>query len=112
MNRLDDFRLNFSDAFSLPELKSTHYDDLFGELEITSEYLAGPMHSIFKRGNCKYVFNSTNTAFKDITNPDDLLTWFQSLVKEYRDLILSVEPHTAYEVLDRDHLLLKAEKME
>jgi len=51
LNRLDDFRLNFSHAFSLPELKSTLYDDLFGELEITSDYLAGPMFSIFKRGN-------------------------------------------------------------
>ena len=70
------------------------------------------MFSIFKRGNWKYVFSSTDTAFKDITNPEDLLTWSQSLVKEYRDLILSVEPQTEYEVLDRNHLLLKAEKME
>jgi len=84
------------------------YQSLRPELELASDWLAGPLYKIEKAGECDYVFNDSRT-FPGVTDADTFLRWCLDLVSEFRELALSVTVSNERDKADRTFLLRTAD---
>lgn len=112
MGTLEDFRGLFWTAFmSARGRRSKRYEEVWQDLELTSDYLAGPLYSIYEQGECDYVFTD-RVRFPTISNPEDFLTWCLASSNEYREGVLKAGVGDEAEKADQAFLLNQASAME
>lgn len=112
MAELERFRELFWHGFGAPTLKTDWGWDVRGDVELTSDALAGPLYGIFTSGNCDYVFAPSETRFHGVNDADSFLNWCLELVEDYRSPIFRHQPQNEMERADREQLLAQAEVME
>ena len=98
------FKEIFWDAFHRPKLMSSRIVETWESLEKTNDLLSGPLYSIYEKGNCDYVF-LRHQPFEAIASPDDLMDWFQDLLRQYAEGLQAATP-PANEEETRDLQLL------
>ena len=98
------FKELFWDAFHRPNLGSSRISEAWESLEPLNDLLSGPLFSIYENGNCDYVFLNQE-PFQSISSPDDLMDWFQDLLKQYAEGLQGATP-PASEKETRDLQLL------
>lgn len=94
---LERFKELFWDAFHRPQLVSSRIFETWESLETTNDLLSGPLFSIYENGNCDYIFAKQDEPFQSITSPDDLMDWFQDLLKQYAEGLHSATPPVSEE---------------
>lgn len=110
------FKEIFWNAFHRPKLESNRILAVWESLEPVNDILAGPLFSIYENGHCDYIFTNQD-AFQSILNADDLMDFFQELLKKYAEgLEAATPPIDALEAKDLQtldfQLDLKAELCE
>jgi hypothetical protein len=88
---LERFREIFWDGFHRPKLVSTRIAEIGESLEPLNDLLSGPLYGIYEKGNCEYVFLK-NEPFASISSPDDLMDWFQDLLRQYAEGLQAATP--------------------
>ncbi len=88
---LDRFKELFWNAFHRPQLKSERIHHVWLSLEPINDILAGPLFSIYENGHCNYIF-SNQEVFQSIVNADDLMDFFQELLKKYAEGLEQATP--------------------
>lgn len=90
------FKELFWDAFHRPKLSSPRIFKTWESLENINDLLSGPLFSVYENGNCDYVFLQ-HAPFQDIHSPDDLMDWFQDLLRQYAEGLQAATPPTSEE---------------
>lgn len=108
---LELFRGLFWEAFAPLKAKTDRYDELRADLELGSDILAGPMHSLFEGGECDYVFDDPS-RFPGVANAESFLEWCLAVVSDFRKIVVSVRPSSVEEQRDCARYLEIADKME
>lgn len=90
------FKEIFWDAFHRPKLTSTRILQTWEKLEPINDLLSGPLYAIYEKGDCDYVFLK-NEPFATILSPDDLMDWFQDLLRQYAEGLQAATPPTSEE---------------
>ncbi|MFN3404971.1 MAG: hypothetical protein ACK40G_12800 [Cytophagaceae bacterium] len=104
------FREIFWDAFHRPNLKSEKFSQLYlKDLDPITEWLAGPMYSIFKEGHCNYIFENPD-KYK-IYNQEDFLDWCMEKISQFRHINESIAPENESEQRDQQILLYQNDVM-
>src|SRR6478735_9918968 len=112
MEKLEEFKKLFWDAFHRPKLETERYLQLWGNLEPLNDKIAGPLYSIYSNGNCDYIFQDDD-RFPEIKTPDDFLDYCTELVKDYHEGVISLIPENDLEKADKQILLYQTDtKME
>lgn len=112
MPDLDKFRRVFEEAFyERAKMKTGRFFDVWTDLELISDEIAGPLYSIYEHGQCDYVFRE-KLRFPGIRDADDLLNWWLGSVKDYRKRVQKTKPRNDEEREDQTRLLQVADKME
>lgn len=106
------FRKIYWSAFQRPKLNSPRFNDLWLDLEGISDWLSGPLYSIFSNGNCDYVFKDKEGRFPGVTSPESFLVWENNLLTSYRKGILNKKPTGFGEEADYQVLYQQTEVME
>lgn len=106
---LTEFKKNFWDAFHRPKLESERFEQVWKELEPINDLLAGPLYSIYEKGNCEYIFQD-NERFPEIKNPDDLFDWLHARITYYKEEVENEKPQNEKEEHDVKVLLYQADK--
>lgn len=106
-----EFKEIFWSSFSAPELKSDRVFELWADLEIISDALAGPLFNITQDGNCDYVYNDKENRFPGVVDSESFKDWASKLVDEYKSKLLEFEPRNEMEQSDHSILLNKVEMM-
>jgi hypothetical protein len=97
---LERFKEIFWDAFHRPKLSSDRIVEIWEGMEPLNDLLSGPLYAIYEKGDCDYVFQN-NTPFESIASPDDLMDWFQELLKHYAEgLQAAIPPRSEEETRD------------
>jgi len=94
---LERFKELFWDAFHRPKLSSSRILETWENLEPTNDLLSGPLFSIYENGNCDYIFLKQEEPFQAISSPDDLMDWFQDLLKHYAEGLQAATPPASEE---------------
>ncbi len=109
---LEEFRDRFWPSLRTPRgRRSRRFYDVWADLELIKDELAGPLYSIYTKGECDYVY-SDRTRFPTIHDPESFLAWCLSLVDQYRQGALKAEPSDEAEKSDQAKLLESADAME
>jgi len=108
---IERFRGLFWEAFASLRARSVRYDELRGDLELASDWLAGPLSSIYESGACDYVFEDS-ARFPGISNAEKFLEWCLEAVGDFRKIVSSVTPATSEEQADHRRYVQIAVKME
>jgi len=112
MKELNRFREIFWDAFHVPDLSSEKFKKKWEELEKLNELIAGPLFSIFEKGEADYVFTEKG-RFQYIHNQEDLFDWLTEAIKEYAEKAAALKAETEEEQLDLKILMYQSDiKME
>lgn len=112
MKELNRFREIFWDAFHAPALESEKFLKKWNELEGLNDVIAGPLFSIYEKGECKFVFEDKE-RFHGINNAEDFLDWLSELIKEYAESAAELKPENETEERDLKILMYQADmKME
>lgn len=112
MKELNRFREIFWDAFHVPDLSSEKFKTKWEELEKLNERIAGPLFSIFEKGEADYIFKEKG-RFQDIHTKEDLLDWLIEAIKEYAEKAAALKAETEEEQLDLKILMYQSDiKME
>jgi hypothetical protein len=90
---LERFKEIFWNAFHRPKLESDRIQQVWLALEPVNDILAGPLFAIYEHGNCHYVFKKEE-LFHNILNADDLMDFFQALLKKYAEGLEHATPPT------------------
>lgn len=90
---LEHFKALFWNAFHRPQLKSERIHQVWLSLEPINDILAGPLFAIYENGHCDYIF-SNQEVFESIVNADDLMDFFQELLKKYAEGLEHATPPT------------------
>ena len=85
------FKEIFWNAFHRPKLESNRILAVWKSLEPVNDILAGPLFSIYEKGHCDYIFTNQDT-FQSILNADDLMDFFQELLKKYAEGLEAATP--------------------
>ncbi|HSZ71029.1 MAG TPA: hypothetical protein VK750_00025, partial [Cytophagaceae bacterium] len=93
---VDRFREIFWNAFHRPKLISTRIYTVWENLEPINDLLSGPLYAIYEKGNCDYVFQKKDT-FEGISTADDLMDWFQDLLRQYAEGLQAATPPASEE---------------
>ncbi|MDB5273270.1 MAG: hypothetical protein JWO58_1637 [Chitinophagaceae bacterium] len=93
---LERFRELFWDAFHRPKLLTSSIQETWKSLEAINDLLSGPLYAIYEKGNCDYVFLN-NEPFEGISSPDDLMDWFQDLLRQYAEGLQAATPPASSE---------------
>ncbi len=101
---LERFKEIFWDAFHRPKLVSGRIFNTWESLEHLNDLLSGPLFSVYENGSCDYVFLQ-EAPFQDIHSPDDLMDWFQEILRQYAEGLQAATPPTSDEEM-RDLQLL------
>jgi len=94
---LERFKELFWDAFHRPKLGSSRILETWENLEPINDLLSGPLFSIYENGNCDYIFLKQEEPFQAISSPDDLMDWFQDLLKHYAEGLQAATPPASEE---------------
>jgi len=109
---LEEFRATFWTVLGTPKgRRSKRYYDVWADLYLIPDALAGPLYAIYKRGECDYVF-SDPARFPTIHDPDTFLAWCLALADEYRNGVLIAGARDEDEKADQAALLERANGME
>ncbi len=111
MNILTEFQSMFWTGFKAPELKSDRVRDLLVDLEIVSDALAGPLYTIYKDGNCDYVFRDREGRFPGVSDANTFRSWALGVAERYRRAVLAFAPVDNTETADQAVLLDQADRM-
>jgi hypothetical protein len=112
MNYQQEFKNLFWDAFHRPDLKTEKFKKIHTALESINDILAGPFYSIYKKGECDYVFKD-KIRFPAINDADDFLNFCMDLIEKYRKGILEESVENDEESKDKQILLYQTDiKME
>ncbi|HEX8545694.1 MAG TPA: hypothetical protein VF691_01960 [Cytophagaceae bacterium] len=110
--KLERFREIFWDAFHEPRLKSEAALTVFQSLEQLNSILAGPLFSIYEKGNCDFVFDD-NLRFPTVKTNADLFERNISIINLYREKIEKMEIKSSEDEGDKKVLLYQVDlKME
>ena len=85
------FKEVFWNAFHRPNLGSKRIQDVWLSLEPINDILAGPLFSIYEKGNCQYILTNQE-VFQEISTADDLMDFFQELLKKYAEGLEQATP--------------------
>ncbi len=107
---LDHFREIFWDAFHRPDLKTDRYYQLWHRLEHISDLLAGPMFSVFEKGEYDYVFQDKN-RFPNMHSADDFMDWCMEKINHYQEALIAEVPTNEPERKDQQLLSYQTEVM-
>jgi hypothetical protein len=111
MNRremVNRFRVLFDAAFRSPNWLSKRGHDLYWDLILIEEALAGPFYSIQARGGCGYVYRDREGRFPGVTDPDTFRDWALRLAREFEQGVKGFTPRTGAEQEDLATLRAKA----
>lgn len=109
---LDRFRSLFWDAFHVPDLQTDKFKQVWEQLEPLNDQVAGPLFSVFEKGNCDYIFED-NERFASVNTPEDLFERLVDINKQYAEKAASIPAETDEEKKDLQTLLYQADiKME
>ncbi len=111
MGTLDEFREQFWVVLRRPRTNTKLFGEVRDKLELVSDALAGPLHSIYTNGECDYVF-ADSERFPGVRDPDSFLKWCLSLAEQYKQGASTVPPTNDEERLDQSRLLQTAAGME
>ena len=111
MTNLELLQQKFNEAFEQPKLAADRVWNLWVDLEITSDLLAGPLYNISTKGNCDYIYTDQDGRFPGVKTADDFRKWALRLAEEYRQGVDKFVPANPDEAGDRERLLRKAEAM-
>ncbi len=111
VDAIQEFRKQFWQVFRRPQLETYRFETVWEDLELTSDSLAGPLHEIYTKGECDYVFRE-RLRFPTIRDADGFLKWCLSHPREYRRGALRVAPTNDAEKRDQERLLECAAGME
>lgn len=101
----------FELAFSKPNLYTDRGHNVWADLELTSDILAGPLYSILKACNCDYVYSDKENRFPDVTDFKSFQNWANDVANFYKKGILAFDPQNPNETKDKESLLTKANAM-
>lgn len=93
---LERFKEIFWDAFHRPKLSSSRIFGTWEGLEHLNDLLSGPLFAVYENGNCDYVFLQ-QAPFQDIHSPDDLMDWFQEILRQYAEGLQAATPPASEE---------------
>jgi hypothetical protein len=97
---IERFKEIFWDAFHRPKLLSSRIADTWEGLEPLNDLLSGPLYAIYENAHCDYVF-SNQAPFESVASADDLMDWFQEVLKHYAEgLQAALPPVTEEETRD------------
>lgn len=111
MKNIELFQQKFSEAFIKPKLSSDRVWNLWVDLEIKSDWIAGPLYSISTKGNCDYIYTDQDGRFSGVKTAEEFRHWALRLTEEYRLAVDKFAPANSNEASDRKCLLGKAEAM-
>ncbi len=112
MKNVDQFQKAFDEGFNAPSFKSERVFELWVDLEIISDALAGPLYSIKTNGNCNYVYKDKENRFPGVTNAITFRKWANNLASEYKNKLLEFKPFGDIEEIEHGMLLKKADTMQ
>ncbi len=87
---IEEYRKLFWDAFHRPELKSERFRQIWQELDLINDVLAGPFFSMYENGHIQYVFDD-HERFPKVNTIDDFKIWASYLINVYHDEVESIE---------------------
>jgi hypothetical protein len=93
---LERFKEIFWDAFHRPKLVSERIYGTWENLEPINDLLSGPLYSIYENGHCDYVFQKKH-PFESIASADDIMDWFQDLLRQYAEGLQAAVPPASEE---------------
>ena len=105
------FARGFDAAFDRPDLESEAGFDLWADLELTSDWLAGPMYNVLTDGNHDYVYGDPDGRFPGVTDAASFREWALDLGWEYLAGVAKFEPVSDAERSDKDVLVAKGNAM-
>jgi hypothetical protein len=100
----------FKLAFAKPDFSTDKGWDIWSDLELISDALAGPLYSVLESGNCNYIYYDKN-RFPGVRDTESFINWAVGLVDEYRNGILAFNPANPEEEKDKKSLLAKVDTM-
>jgi hypothetical protein len=112
LKNFEQFQKTFDEGFNAPSFKSERVFELWGDLEIISDALAGPLYSIKTNGNCNYVYKDKEKRFPGVTNASTFRKWAINLVSEYKKELLEFKPSGDIEEIEHKMLLKKSDLMQ
>jgi hypothetical protein len=108
---LNRYRELFWDAFHVPNLSSQKFTDKWKELESINEVIAGPLFSVFEKGECDYIFADKDRF--DFNNEEELFEWMVETIREYAEKIAELPAENQEEEFDLKVLMYQCDiKME
>ncbi len=111
MKVTDEFAQKFDEAFSKPELLTQEAFELWADLEIVSDALAGPMYHFLLKGNYDYVYSDKENRFVGVHDEKSFRAWAFGLVEEYRRSVAAFEPSCREQEQDKQTLSAKSKAM-
>lgn len=111
MKNIELFRKAFDETFKAPTFKSERVFELWVDLEIVSDALAGPLYGIKTKGNCNYVYKDKKNRFPGVTNAITFREWAKNLSSEHKRTLLEFKPTDKIEEIEHKMLLGIAGKM-
>jgi hypothetical protein len=112
MQELNRFRELFWDAFHVPDLTSEKFKKKWNELEGLNDRLAGPLFSIYEKGDADYIFKETD-RFPGLKTEEDLFEWLTENIREYAEKAAELKPENEDEERDLKILMYQTDiKME
>lgn len=106
------FKKLFKETFYNTKFKTRRFYEFYQDLEGLQDTIAGPFYSIYKDGNCDYVFEGDREIFKGIKSCEDYLKWCLDIVKDYKNRVNELKAYCENEKKDKEVLLSKAIAME
>ena len=82
------------------------------DMWVVKDGFAGPFYSIYKDGNCDYVFKGDHELFKGIKNNESFLSWCLDIVEDYRNRVNNINAVNINEKEDKQVLLEQTKIME
>ena len=111
--KLKIFKELFDQAFYVsPKFKTNKIKEFWSDMELLIDALAGPFYSIYRDGNCDYVFKGDHEAFKGMKNNALFLSWCLDIVEDYRNRVNNINAVNIGEKEDKQVLLEQTEIME
>lgn len=108
MDIKEQFDIEFDNAFHWQKLVTKRCKDLQVDLEMTAEFLVGPLYNILKYGNCDYIFKKDEKRFPGVATVEDFRLWAMQLAEEYRKGVEGFLALNSTEAADQAKLLEKA----